>query len=185
MMRILFAVLCTGGGIFLLQAYVQPGLLEVENLRREQEVVTDTIDQAREVIRLRDELRGIYNSIAASDIEKIRKFLPAGSALSELLIDVDTLVKEAGVNTKSITFMEHADSPGSSGEVSSDDMQTLSITMNVKGTYEDFQELLTLLERNLRLIDVVHIKLQGQSDEKGLMNFEVMLQAYYQKRAIL
>ena len=185
MTRVLFAILCIGAGIYLLQVHVQPGLLEIEDLRREQEIVTDTIDQTREVIRLRDEKLGVYNSIAPTDIEKIRKFLPAGSELSKFLIDIDTLVTEADMTMHGITFKERVESSDSQSNNAQSGVQLLSVTADVEGTYENFRELLTFIERNLRLMDIVHIGLQEQAEKKGLMRFQIVINAYYQERAIL
>lgn len=182
-MRLLITILFAGGGVFLLQSYVQPELVEVQNLRREQEVVTETIREAREVIRMRDEKLGTYNSIVKADIEKVRKFLPAGSALSEFLVDVDTLVKEADITVQSIAFLEDVPSVGD-GTMASD-AHTLTVTLGIEGSYENFRELLTLFERNLRLIDIVRISLRGQPASDGKMQFELVLQAYYQGRTLL
>mgnify|MGYP001603578153 FL=1 len=167
-----------------MQSYVQPALSKIEDLRAEQEVVTDTIDKAREVIRLRDKLSGTYNSIAPADIQKVRKFLPAGSAVSVFLVDLEVLAKEAEIHVQTIAFTEEG---GTNSEKSENiGMQTLTVTVRVEGTYEDFQKFLTLLERNLRLVDVVRINLKGQSEEvKSNMQFDIELKAYYQDRTIL
>ena len=185
MIRILFAILCAGGGIYLLQSYVQPALLEIENLRGEQEIVTDTIDKAREVIRRRDELLGTYNTIAPADIQKIRKFLPAGSAVSEFLIELEVLAKEANINVLTISFDE-GERTQKTETTESIGMQTLTVTVGVEGAYEDFQKFLTLLERNLRLVDVVSITVKGQQGKvNDSMQFDIELNAYYQERTIL
>ena len=180
-MRLLIAVVLAGAGVLLLRAYVQPELLEVERIRAEQHVVEETISQAREVIRLRDTLLARYNSISAADIEKIRKFLPAGSALSNFLIEVDTLVQDADIEMKDIAFTELAISE-SADELG---LQTLEVTLDIEGTYEDFRDLLSLVERNLRLIDVVGISLQPSEENNSLMNFTLTLNTYYQDRSIL
>jgi Tfp pilus assembly protein PilO len=182
MFRLLITIVFAGAGIFVLQNYIRPDLAEVRNIRSEQAVVADAISNAREVIRKRDELLGRYNSISSADIDKIRKFLPAGSAITELLIDVDELADSAGVHVQSISFQESI----APAEDLSSDMRALQLSLAVVGQYDDFRSFLSLLESNLRLIDVVTISLNGgENSGSDGMSFSLELQAYYQERAIL
>jgi Tfp pilus assembly protein PilO len=185
MIRLLITIALAGAGIFVLQNYVRPDLAEVQNIRSEQAVVADAISNAREVIRKRDELLGRYNSISSADIDKIRKFLPAGSAITELLIDVDELADSAGVHVQSIGFQESV----ASAEDMPSDMSALQLSLTVTGQYDDFRSFITLLESNLRLIDVITISLNGggRSGNNGAdeISFNLELQAYYQERTIL
>ena len=181
MFRILIAIVLAGGGAYALQAFVQPELAEVKRIQAERAVVEDAISKAREVIRLRDELLARYNSIDPAAIDKIRKFLPAGSALSQLFIDIDTMASQSGVIISSIAFTESEPAPASLPEVGN----ALSITLKVDGTYDQFRAFLGLIEKNLRLIDVVSISLVGKTEEVAGIGFEVKLRAYYQERTIL
>lgn len=167
--------------MFLLRSYVEPGLLEVADLRAEQVIVTDAISKAREVIRLRDELRSRYNSISNADIEKIRKFLPAGSAISELFIELDVIAKDARMEIGQISFVEESVPQGGT----SAGMKTLTVTLNLNGSYDNFMKFLDLVEKNLRLVDAVQISLLGSGGADTPVGFEVTLQAYYQDRTIL
>ena len=183
MARIIFALLLAGGGAYLLRWHIQPELAQIERIRAEQTVVADAIGQAREVIRLRDELLGRYNSIAAEDIDKIRKFLPAGSALSDLFIDINTMSQQSGAHITSITFSEDEEVPANLPDVGN----ALTVTLDVDGTYEQFLSFLGLIEKNLRLIDVVGITLGDTKDKEKNKNFgfKVILRSYYQERTIL
>lgn len=164
----------------MLRSYVQPELLKVQNVRAEQKVVLDAIKNAREVIRLRDELLSTYNSIDPAAIDKIRKFLPANSALSQLFIDVNTMAAQSGVRISNISFSENGPPPAYLSEVGN----ALSITLGVDGTYEQFLSFLGFIEKNLRLIDVVAIDLTQKSEGVNF-SFKIVLRAYYQERTIL
>src|SRR3989338_7364440 len=148
MLQIIISILFAGGGVFLLRSYVQPELDEIERIRAEQVVVRDAIENAREVIRLRDELLSRYNSIDPAAIDKIRKFLPANSAHSDLLIDVNTMAAQSGIRISNISFSENDPPPARLPEVGN----ALTITLGVEGSYEQFRSFLGLLEKNLRLI---------------------------------
>lgn len=163
-----------------MRSYVQPELLKVQNVRAEQKVVLDAIKNAREVIRLRDELLSTYNSIDPAAIDKIRKFLPANSALSQLFIDVNTMAAQSGVRISNISFSENGPPPAYLSEVGN----ALSITLGVDGTYEQFLSFLGFIEKNLRLIDVVAIDLTQKSEGVNF-SFKIVLRAYYQERTIL
>ncbi len=180
MFYVIISLALAGGGVFLLRSYVQPELAKVQQVRAEQAEVRDAIDNARKVIRLRDELLSRYNSIDPSAIDKIRKFLPADSALSRLFIDVDAMAAQSGIRISAISFSENQQPPAYLPEVGS----ALAITLNVEGSYEQFQLFLGLLEKNIRLIDVVDIKL-GQISKDGEFGFTLVLRAYYQERTIL
>ncbi len=163
----------------MLRYYVQPELMEVERIRSEQAVVSDAISNAREVIRLRDELLTRYNSIDPAAIEKIRKFLPAGSAISDLFIDIDIMAAQSGIRITGISFSENEEAPTAVSEAE----KALSISLKVEGDYDQFRVFLGMLERNLRLIDVVGISLEQTGDAP--MGFEIELRSYYQERTIL
>ena len=180
MFRIIIGIVFAGGGVFILRSYVQPELAHVQRIRQEQVVVEDAISNAREVIRLRDVLSARYNSIDPAAINKIRKFLPAGSALSELFIDVDTMAGQSGIRVSNISFSENEPPPPNLPEVGS----ALAITLQVEGTYDKFRSFMGLLEKNLRLVDVVGITLAEKS-EGAEIGFEILLRAYYQERTIL
>src|SRR3989338_4391338 len=177
MFHIIISLALAGGGVFLLRSYVQPELLEVQRIRAEQAVVKDAINNAREVIRLRDELSVRYNSIDPVAIDKIRKFLPAESALSKLFIDVDTMATQSGVHISNISFSENELPPPNLPEVGN----ALGITLSVEGSYDQFRLFLSSLEKNIRLIDVVGMNLT-QKPTGAEIGFEIKLQAYYQKR---
>jgi Tfp pilus assembly protein PilO len=179
MMRLLITLLFAVGGIFVLQVHVRPALTEVQNIRAEQVVVMDAISKAREVIRLRDELLGRYNSISSADIDKIRKFLPAGAAVSKFLIDVNTIVSQSEIDVQNISFSED----GIPLLDIAEDMRVLTLTINVAGTYDEFRSFIALLEQNLRLIDITNITLV--QSEAAAMEFQLIMQAYYQDRTIL
>ena len=164
----------------MLRSYVQPELAKVQSIRAEQAVVEDAIKNAREVIRLRDELLTRYNSIDPAAIDKIRKFLPANSALSDLFIDVNTMAAQSGIRISNISFSENDPPPARLPEVGN----ALTITLGVEGSYEQFRSFLGLLEKNLRLIDVVSINLTQKPAGAG-MGFTILLKAYYQERTIL
>lgn len=178
--HIIISIALVGGGIFLLRSYVQPELAKVQGVRAEQVVVRDAIENAREVIRLRDELLSTYNSIDPVAIDKIRKFLPAGSALSEFFIDVNTMAGQSGVNISHISFSENNPPPSHLPEVGN----SLTVTLGVEGSYNQFLSFLGLLERNLRLIDIISINLTQNPKDDGI-GFTIILRAYYQERTIL
>ena len=180
MVHIIISIALAGGGIFLLRSYVQPELAKVQSVRAEQSVVEDAIKNAREVIRLRDDLLSRYNSIDPVAIDKIRKFLPAGSALSELFIDVNTMARQSDIHISAISFSENGPPPPSLPEVGN----ALTITLGVDGSYVQFLSFLRSLENNLRLVDVVSIDL-AQTPKDGDMGFKLILRAYYQERTIL
>lgn len=180
MFHIIISLVFAAGGVFILKSYVQPELANVQHIRKEQAVVEDAIKNAREVIRLRDELLARYNSIDPAAIDKIRKFLPAGSALSELFIDVDTMAGQSDIRVSDISFSENESPPSNLPEVGS----ALTITLQAKGTYDQFRTFVGLLEKNLRLVDVVGITLT-EKPKDAEMGFEILLRAYYQERTIL
>lgn len=164
-----------------MKSRVQPELAEVQRIRSEQQVVEDAISKAREVIRLRDELLGRYNSIDPAAIDKIRKFLPAGSALSNLFIDLDTIAAQAGIRITTLSFIESDAPPTNLPGVGN----ALSIKLGVTGSYDQFRSFLGLIEKNLRLIDAVEIKLGKTEEKSNEISFDIMLKAYYQERTIL
>lgn len=177
--RILIIVLLIGAGGAVLQVYVRPGWDTITERRVEIATVEDAITKTQDVIRLRDELVSKYNAVSQSDIERVRAFLPAGSDITGMLIDIDSLAKSAGVKLGSIGFQEAA---GGATPVAG--LETLALSIGVTGSYEAFQLFLEALERNLRLMDVVDISLGSGGGEKDEYQFTLRVRTYYQGKTI-
>lgn len=175
--RILITILLVGAGGAVLQTYVRPIWGTIAERRVEIATVEDAISKTQDVIRLRDELVSKYNAVSQSDIERVRSFLPAGSDVTGMLMDVDVLTKAAGVKLTSIGFQEKA---GGATPVAG--LETLALSINVSGSYEAFQVFLDALERNLRLMDVVDISFGG--GEKDDYQFTLRVRTYYQGKTI-
>lgn len=61
------------------------------------------------------------------------------------------------------------------------DHGTLRISMRLAGSYESFKELLKFLENNIRIIDLVTLKVYQTNElDKRIFNYELVVDTYYQ-----
>ena len=57
----------------------------------------------------------------------------------------------------------------------------LRISMKLAGSYNSFKELLKFLENNIRIIDLIALKIYQTSElDKGIFNYELVVDTYYQ-----
>lgn len=112
---------------------------------------------------------------AKSERERLLAAVPEGLNQDELVSDLDGLAQEVGIALNSISFaLQPSETLGAN---------TVGVSANFTGEYNDLQALLQALETNERLFKVESIGVQlGDVTEAGYtMTFTVALMAYYQE----
>lgn len=143
----------------------------------------------------------IYNSLDLKILEKVEQVLPTQPDLSDLMVNLDTLVKNNGFSLSGVEF-QIVDSSGrevfrakstAAATLSNEEVMTgvaaaeveeaatakelkiINITLDIKGSsYGGLKNLITQLENNLRLMDVQTFGFSAEST-----SLKIELKTYY------
>jgi len=131
-----------------------------------------------------NQLIASYNKIDKKYIDKVNAIAPLAQNKEELFSQLNYLVSVNQLYLESITltsFDNYQDqnliSVPPSEKAIGDSLKTVNIALSVRGTtYESFKNLLSSLENNLRLMDVLSIKF-----DPGSQTTELVINTYYSK----
>jgi len=192
-LKTIITLLLVASGILEIQYLVRPEWDLVNRRRADLATVQQTLDQTKDLGRRYDELDARYQQISPDDIARITDFLPPKPDIGDLLIDVDTLVANAGLKLDSISFDEGAGKvnavsasapPATEANAAGDLIESFGFSFKTSGSYEAFQKLLTSLENNLRLVDITKVTFGMGSDDSDHYQFSVEAKTYYQKKNV-
>lgn len=158
---VVFTVLVFGFLFLILPKYKQTA--KYLNMANEQEKA-DYETKKKELAKI-EELLSSYESIDRKYIDKVNAVAPARINKEELFSEINYLVSKSQLSLQSVSLGEIALYEGNGSFVAGDvaaaiagNIEVVSIEISVAGTnYESFKNLLSALENNLRLMDVVKI----------------------------
>ena len=164
LVSLLLLLLILGGGFF----FIRP-LNEAKGLAQ-----ADADAKALELETLQseyDELKALSDEVAKSAAKKeaLLAAVPVGPAQDDLILDLTKLTAELGYDVNAINFAMQAD-PNLGN--------TISITANFVGSYDDLIGFLQKLENASRLFSVSSISVQKTSTTDVVFNLNI--KAYYQ-----
>jgi len=108
------------------------------------------------------------------DISKIKSFMPERKQADEIVSSIQKITEQSGIQLSSLTTSE-APVTNETG------YKKIFINADVVGTYPAFVNFMKLLERSLRLYDVLEIIGTASTALPGSVNFTVKMNAYYLK----
>ncbi|MDO8559781.1 MAG: hypothetical protein Q7S23_01950 [bacterium] len=167
--------------------FIKGGWEEIRTHRRYNLLQTrtqaDYLDGHLKALHTLQERKSRFN---LSQIERFKSLLPAEPDLPGLLVQVAEIARQSGLLVNGVQFTEYAASSGGAGEAAVppearplSDLRSVRIDLSVsRGNYGRIKQLLTNLESNLRLIDVISINFTASDDTV----FSISMQAYYWPR---
>lgn len=166
-----------------------PKVQEILDLRREVETQQEKLSQKQLLLAKAEELRKKYEE-NEENLKKVNYILPSGEDVPNLIVQFEALALEAGVALEGIKIYQveeevqsRAAAARAAQETAQKDYQTLSANLTLKGSYSSFKNLIELIERNIRLIDITAINISVESIEETetpIFNFDIDLKTYYQ-----
>lgn len=160
--------------------WTKPAWIETQKLREEQKTFIVFLNKIKEDRILRDDLLSIYNSIPASELERLNKMVPKEIDKEKILVQFEDLALKNGVMLKNIDIVQQKKEDGSqkpSGQLSFANEAMLNL--DIGASYENFLNFLRDVEKSLRLIDLEEITLQ--TGKENFYNFKLKAKTYFQK----
>lgn len=117
----------------------------------------------------RDTLTAKYNTIPEADLAKLRALAPAVIETASVLVDIEAIAQRNILTLDQIEFLTPDKVPAASLQppAAARRYGAIPLTMNLRGTYENFREFLIALEHNLRLVDVNEIAFTGGANREA------------------
>ena len=141
---------------------------EIKVLRKQVSSYNETINTAKKVRSSIDKTLGSYNAISQDNVDRINKMVPSGADSMKLVVQIDEMMRKNGLSLASIDSKDIIDKNSSSGAQKNGGLSAESISLSIKaqGSYESFHSFMKKLEKSLRLIDIISVKISpvGQDD---------------------
>lgn len=111
-----------------------------------------------------------YQKLDPSDIEKIAKVLPTEQDIAGLFVQMEAMTNESGLNLTGLDISEKT-----VPELEKLQIKELDVALNLSGgDYEAFKKFLSIIESNLRLMDIISINFAPEAT-----TYALNLKTYY------
>ncbi|OGZ29136.1 MAG: hypothetical protein A2931_04440 [Candidatus Niyogibacteria bacterium RIFCSPLOWO2_01_FULL_45_48] len=167
-MRLIISILLLLAGVAILFFWAGDLWLDIQALGIEKNAYESVITRLNQFRKTRDALLSNYNSIPASELQKIKNFLPETVNSGALVVQMANITNESGLLLKSINM-------GSAEEKTPE----APLILSVSGSFENFYAFLQRIEKSLRLIDVKRISFSSGRD--NFYDFSLEAGVYFQK----
>jgi Tfp pilus assembly protein PilO len=147
------------------------------------------IKNAKQLIKVRDDVLETYNKITDDDRERLDKMLPNNVDNVRLIIDIDDIASRHGFTLRNVKTSAATDGTKSTAQSSApaqvqsgsiNQYNTVTLSFNVTSTYEKFIDFLRDLEQSLRIIDISKISLSAS--DNGVYDYGVEIKTYWLKQ---
>ena len=173
--------------------FTQAKLAEVNAVRVVNQEYVSALDNADELVKVRDAVQNQYKNIAETDRTKLDKMLPNTVDNIRLTIDMDNLARTQGMAIKNLkaiassaTQKQGSAAPSAiptgnasvqNGTIPTPTLDTVTISFGVTATYQQFIDYLKALESNLRIMDLTHLSVTANAN--GTYDYGVELKTYW------
>lgn len=159
---------------------------------------TSALNNAAQLISVRDQVLKSYNDISADDRDRIDKMIPDTADNIRLIIDLNSVALQHGFSLKNITAtnagVSGGSSPGSSAplppaasapmtgpsssvSINTPTLDTVTVSFGVTAPYQQFISFMQDLEASLRIMDITHLTVSA--NDTGTYDFNVQLSTYW------
>jgi len=104
-------------------------------------------------------------------LSKVDAALPKNPSLPELLNFIQKASSQSGLSLKGI-------SPAVTTPLEKGEIKETRINFLLVGSYSDFKNFLSILEKSARLIDIENISFALPKEKEGLFNFNITIKVY-------
>lgn len=160
-------------GLFILIGFGWPYYNNISSLRtavaEKESLLTERQNTMANIAKLKSE----YASRGA-EVKKISEFIPAKKSLAEIVSGLNEIANTSGnlITDISVGKVESNDNPYS----------TLSINISSSGTYYTLRQLLSNIEKNIRMMDVSVLEIgSNQSGSGSALSTKLIVNTYYLK----
>lgn len=165
-------------GVFF--GYVKPTWqTEVKKTQAEIDTYDKALAAADAFFAKVDDLKAQKDAIGDDRQARLQSFLPDGVDNIQLILDLTELASRSNMEVSTFdTPQDEGETDATNGEIGSiPAVESLPITLEATGTYDDFRAFLAGVEQSLRPLDVTDIEI-GESDT-GVYDYSMTMRFYW------
>lgn len=177
MIRLAVLITLTIVALGLFFGYIDPAYQNIKELRSEEKVYDEALNQSRELQRIRDSLLSQYNTFSQQDLDRLEKLLPDHVDNVRLILDIDSIASKYNMRTRSVIVS--GTNPEGSNVIGANqsDVDSVILSFSVAATYENFIRFIKDLELSLRIVDLVGLSFSATEGEA--FDFNVSIKTYW------
>lgn len=187
MTKSIISFICLASAIALFFFYTKPAYDGLDTVKEKITQYNQALDKAAELQRLKQSLLSRYNSFNPADIDRLHKLLPDHVDNVRLVLDLDTLASKHGLALQNVVISAAAPEDPAAAEIigpSLEEYGSLTLGFATTGAYDRFVTFLADLEKSLRVVDVVELKITPAASTVGAeptYRFDIVLRTYWLK----
>lgn len=160
--------------------YIWPAWGDVEDKMADRAQYDEALAEIDRFQRLRDEYVNQFNSFSADNINRITTMLPEQTDTLQLLMNLDAVAGEHGVEISGLSVEETSDEPAEEESDATADLPFRStvVSFGFEADYQTMIELLEDLESRLRLFDVTSLSFSSGGEQTGTYSYDLTLHTY-------
>ena len=155
---------------------------EIKDLRKQISSYNETINTVKKVKSSIDKTLGEYNAISQENVDRINKIVPSGAESMKLVVQIDDMMRKNGLSLENIDSKDTVNDDSVSGAQEKDikTPESISLSITAQGSYESFHSFIKSLEKSLRLVDIVSVKI-SPAGQYNNYEFSIEAVSYWRK----
>ncbi len=173
MNRSIWASIIFSFGVFFIMAFVVPQYSAIKSFKEEISSRQAVLDSRTNLV---GNVKRLSSQIASrqSDIDKITNFIPADRHADQIILSVQKMAEQSGLQLTGITVSEDK-------TTTSEIYKKVGVALDLVGTYSAFTNFLKLEEQSLRIYDAVKVDAAIANNLPGSLNILMSMNAYHIK----
>ena len=155
---------------------------EVKELQALANEYEDVLDEAEDIMKLRDKLLDTYSTISKSEIDRLNKVLPDNIDTVQMALDLDGIASRYGISIKSIKTTTDASIIDPTLTVLPEyaaPYDRANVSFSFVSDYDNFKLMLNDLEKSLRIMDLKAVSFRAL--ESSLYEYSISVDTYWLK----
>lgn len=180
MAKLILAIIMFIGAGALIFVYVSPTYTEANKVKSEIAVYQQALEKATEVQELKRGLLAKLNDFSGANVERLEKMLPDHIDNIHLVLDLDGMATARGLSLSAVSVQReggNAKEKKDSGVALAGALQeqrkyqSVILQFSVVATYQDMLAFMRDIERSLRLVDLVSLKIGSAQTQQQQLEF--------------
>ena len=167
----IIAAIIISTSVYLTWTIILPDYNYTSSIKVEIQRRTEVLAKRKDIFKMNTDLNNSYQERYA-EISRLALIVPAGRSLPEFVSTIEAMASQSGAIMSTLKI------DGGKGE---DLFNMIGFEVNMTASYDSILNFLTLVEHNLRIIDVKLISIGDIPGEKtaGFLNVQIKASTYY------
>ncbi len=164
--------------IAVVYAFALPQYQNVNVLSVEKEEVTKKLDKVDVIEDKKNALLAEFNEISSREVNMVKTLVPESFDYVKLAYDIDSAASRYGISISNVATQDNEVTSVSETEmVNSSPYRSREVYVSFEATYDAFGKLVTDLEKSLRVLDIISLKITTK--EGSIYDYELGFRTHW------